>query len=177
MAASFPKLPGYVPTHDCTKTDWKKVSHVKLEEVRNPKNADVPLYALPRKPEADLPAPKDAKSMSYSQTQFKNPYGTDIREKFEPTFVKLDKQVLRFYGYFQESVAESSLEAHRIRKVVVNYYLEDSTISITEPKQMNSGIPQGVFLKRQMVLRSDGSGTKIAPTDLMYLLTDNINLI
>lgn len=27
---------------------------------------------------------------------------------------------------------------------------------ITEPKQENSGIPQGAFLKRQMVLKSDG---------------------
>ncbi len=143
------------------------MSHLKLEEVRNPKNAPVPLYALPRKPEVELPPPKDPKSMSYSQTLFKNPYGTDVREKFEPTFVKLDKQVLRFYGYFQESVVESSLEAHRIRRVVINYYLEDSTIGITEPKQQNSGIPQGVFLKRQMVLRSDGSGTKIPPTDLV----------
>ena len=167
MAASFPKLPGYVPTHDCTKTDWKKVSHVKLEEVRNPKNAAVPLYALPRKPEAELPPPKDEKSMSYSQTLFQNPQGTDIREKFEPTFVKLDKQVLRFYAYFQESVVESSLENHRIRRVVITYYLEDSTIAISEPKTQNSGIPQGGFLKRQMVLRSDGSGSKIGLTDFL----------
>jgi len=105
--------------------------------------------------------------MSYSQTLFKNPYGTDIREKFEPTFVKLDKQVLRFYGYFKESVTESVVENYRIRQVVVNYYLDDGTISITEPKQQNSGIPQGIFLKRQMVLRSDSSGTKIAPTDFL----------
>ena len=167
MAASFPKLPGYVPTHDCTKTDWKKVSHTKLEDVRNPKNAPVPLYALPRKPEVELPPPKDPKSMSYSQTLFQNPTGADIREKFEPTFVKLDKQVLRFYGYFQEGVVESALEAHRIRRVIINYYLEDSTISVTEPKQQNSGIPQGVFLKRQMVLRADDSGTKIASSDLV----------
>ena len=31
MASNFPKLPGYAPTHDCTKVDFKKVSHVKLE--------------------------------------------------------------------------------------------------------------------------------------------------
>jgi EF-hand domain-containing protein 1 len=167
MATSFPKLPGYVPNHDCTKTDWKKVSHVKLEEVKNPKNAPVPLYALPRKPDADLPPSKDPKSLSYSQTLFKNPYGEDIREKFEPTFVKLDKQVLRFFGYFKESVTESVLESFKIRKVVFQYFLDDSTLSVTEPKQMNSGMPQGIFLKRQMALRSDGSGTKISPADFM----------
>lgn len=27
---------------------------------------------------------------------------------------------------------------------------------ITEPKQENSGLPQGAFLKRQMVLKADG---------------------
>ena len=167
MATSFTKLPGYVPTHDCTKTDWKKISHIKLEEVKNPKNTPVPLYALPRKPEPDLPPAKDPKSMSYSHTQFTNPYGEDIREKFEPTFVKLDKQVLRFYAYFQESVAESNLEAHRVRNLIINYYLDDNTLSVSEPRQNNSGIPQGDFLKRQMVLRSDGSGTKIEPYDIV----------
>lgn len=165
-SSSFPNLPGYVPTHDCTKTNWKKVSHDHLAKVTNPKNADVPLYALPRKPEPDLPPPKDPKSLSYSQTQFANPNGPDIREKFEPNFVKLDKQVLRFYGYFQESVTECALESSKIRKVDFRYYLDDSTLSISEPKQVNSGTPQGIFLKRQMVLKSDGSGLKISPSDL-----------
>jgi len=31
MASNFPKLPGYVPTHDPTLPCHKKVSHVKLE--------------------------------------------------------------------------------------------------------------------------------------------------
>lgn len=169
MAASFPKLPGYVPTHDCTKVDWKKVSHVQLEKQQNPKSGPVPLYTLPRKPEPTLPPEKDAKSLSYSQSVFQNPTGADVREKFEPTFVKLDKQVLRFYGYFQESVTESAKESFKIRKVIVMYYLDDSTIAITEPRQMNSGTPQGIFLKRQMVLRSDGSGQKIVPSDFKYV--------
>ena len=60
---------------------------------------------------------------------------------------------------------ESRLENFRIRKVVIFYYLEDNTIMISEPKQVNSGTPQGVFLKRQMVLKQDGSGLPIGPTD------------
>jgi hypothetical protein len=36
---------------------------------------------------------------------------------------------------------------------------------ITEPKQSNSGTPQGSFLKRQMVLRQDGSKMPFEPTD------------
>lgn len=51
-------------------------------------------------------------------------------------------KVLRFYGYFQEAVTESNIENHRVRRIVVMYYLEDDTVQVTEPKQDNSGIPQ-----------------------------------
>lgn len=61
--------------------------------------------------------------------------------------------MLRFYGYFKESVVESRLENFRIRKLLIFYYLEDHSIMINEPKETNSGTPQGVFLKRQMVLK------------------------
>ena len=36
---------------------------------------------------------------------------------------------------------------------------------LSEPKEMNSGTPQGVFLKRQMVLKQDGSGLPLQPSD------------
>jgi EF-hand domain-containing protein 1 len=64
--------------------------------------------------------------------------------------------VLRFTGYFKEAVVESRLENHRIHHLTVFYFLEDKSIMITEPKVVNSGIPQGAFLKRQMVLKPDG---------------------
>ena len=48
---------------------------------------------------------------------------------------------------------------------MVYYYLEDHTIMLNEPKKMNSGTPQGVFLKRQMVLKQDGSGLPLLPQD------------
>ena len=48
---------------------------------------------------------------------------------------------------------------------MIYYYLEDHTIMLNEPKQMNSGTPQGVFLKRQMVLKQDGSGLPLLPQD------------
>ena len=56
--------------------------------------------------------------------------------------------MLRFHGYFKESVVESRLENYRIRKVTVFYYLEDKSIMLTEPKIENSGTPMGAFLKR-----------------------------
>ena len=49
--------------------------------------------------------------------------------------------------------------------MIVLYHLEDNSIMIIEPKEVNSGTPQGTFLKRQMVLKQDGSGTPLLPTD------------
>jgi EF-hand domain-containing protein 1 len=72
---------------------------------------------------------------------------------------------LRFYGYFKEHVVESRLENFRIKKITIFYYLEDKSIMVTEPKQVNSGTPQGVFLKRQVVLKPDGSGQPFMPDD------------
>jgi hypothetical protein len=80
--------------------------------------------------------------------QYPNHQGANLNELFEPTFVKLDKQVLRFYGYFKESVVESRLENFRIRKLTIYYFLEDRSILITEPKMVNAGTMQGAFLKR-----------------------------
>lgn len=73
--------------------------------------------------------------------------------------------MLRFHGYFKEAVVESRLENFRVRKVVIFYFLEDHTIMISEPKDFNSGIPQGKFLKRRQVLREDGSGVTYLPSD------------
>jgi len=68
-----------------------------------------------------------------------------------PAWVAYDRKVLRFYAYFKESVTESYEENHRVRKCVVYFYLEDESIHVAEPKQQNSGIPQGVFLKRHRI--------------------------
>ena len=70
--------------------------------------------------------------------------------------MRLDRQVLRFYGYFKESVVETNQENARNRKVKIIIYLEDNSISINEEKQENSGIPQGKFLKREKCLGSNG---------------------
>lgn len=65
----------------------------------------------------------------------------DSEELYQPSWVKMDRHVLRFNGYFKESVVESAIENYRVRKLIVFYYLEDNSISITEPKLENSGIP------------------------------------
>jgi len=157
MASNFPKLPGYVPNHDPTIVSHNFISHVKLEKNRNGNNVEVPLYAVPRPPtNSNFRAEKADASLSLSHVQYPNHLGGTINEQFEPTYVKLDKQVLRFYGYFKESVVESRLENFRIHSLLVYYFLEDKSILMIEPKQVNSGVPQGQFLNRQMVLKGDG---------------------
>ena len=64
---------------------------------------------------------------------------------------------MRFHGFFKEHVVESRLENSRVRKVTIFYYLEDKSVMITEPKQTNSGTPQGAFLKRQVIIKPDGN--------------------
>merc|ERR1712159_888734 len=73
-----------------------------------------------------------------------------------PAYVALDRMVLRFFGYFKEAVHESRLENFRVRKVTILYYLEDNTIQVNEPKEENSGIPQGAFIKRHHVPKGRG---------------------
>lgn len=81
-----------------------------------------------------------------------------------PAWLKHDKQVLRFYGYFQEHVTERADENCRYRLVNFMFMMEDGTLSMTEPKVENSGITQGQFLKRHRVPREDSNGF-IGPDD------------
>ncbi len=53
-----------------------------------------------------------------------------------------------FDAFFIEPVVEDPNENFRSRKCIINYFLDDDTIHIYEPKVENSGIPQGTFLKR-----------------------------
>jgi hypothetical protein len=93
MASNFPKLPGYVPTHDPTNVSHKRISHNKLEDIRNAKNVPVPLYSLPRIVEKNFLPSKRETDKSLSHTQYPCHQGEDTMELYEPTWVKLDKQV------------------------------------------------------------------------------------
>jgi hypothetical protein len=64
--------------------------------------------------------------------------------------------VLEFNGFFKEAVAESANETYRVRQITLHYYMEDDTMQIVEHKQSNSGMPQGVFVRRQRAPRPDG---------------------
>ena len=66
----------------------------------------------------------------------------------------------RFEGYFKEPVHESPTESFRIRNIRVLYYLDDDSMQVSEPKEENSGIPQGVFIKRHRVPKP-GSASEV----------------
>merc|ERR1719446_1891570 len=87
---------------------------------------------------------RDAGSESWTTTN------SFIGSKTDRSYIQASANdaVLRFYAFFKEGVSESSQETYRARKVVILYYVTDHTLEIIEPKQMNSGIPQGCFLKR-----------------------------
>jgi hypothetical protein len=71
----------------------------------------------------------------------------------------LERRVLRFYGHFSEGVHESPLEKVRVRPVILCFFLEDDTLSVSEPKQDNSGMAfQGTMVKRHQVQHADGRG-------------------
>jgi hypothetical protein len=72
----------------------------------------------------------------------------DAIPKIAPKWLKYDRQVLVFEAFFVEPVVEDPNENFRSRKCRINYFLDDDTIHIFEPKVENSGIPQGIFLKR-----------------------------
>ena len=81
-----------------------------------------------------------------------------VNLRIAPTWLTLDKQVLRFRCYFKEAVPDSAVERFRVRKCVLSYYLEDDSISIVEPRELNSGLMQGPIVSR--------CSTELRPSDL-----------
>jgi len=76
--------------------------------------------------------------------------------KEQPNWLQNDRQVLRFYGYFVEDAFQSPYESQRVRKIILYYYLADSSLHVAEPKIQNSGMPSGVFIKRARISKPDG---------------------
>ena len=75
-----------------------------------------------------------------------------------PGWLMFDKKILRFFAYFTEEIQKghSTVENRRIRRVTMTYHFEDNTLEIEEPKEANSGLPQGKFLSRHQVKLANG---------------------
>ncbi len=62
--------------------------------------------------------------------------------------------MLRYFCYLQEAVHEGGdpdLAAVRVRRFTVCYFTASEAFTVEEPRELNSGIPQGTFLKKQRV--------------------------
>jgi hypothetical protein len=70
--------------------------------------------------------------------------------------------VLRFHAYFRESVPESNAETNRVRYVKIHVYLEDDSVMIEENTVRDSGIPQGVLLRRMRVVNPRGGSYRVS---------------
>lgn len=73
-----------------------------------------------------------------------------------PRFVSTDKVVCRFHAILETKrpwednspLGISRIESHLLRHMTILYYVYDDTVEINEVKENNSGMNQGVFLKR-----------------------------
>jgi hypothetical protein len=74
-----------------------------------------------------------------------------------PPFLEHDRRVLLFNAYYEENVLQSAIEDKRVLISEIYFYVEDGTIEIIQTKQENSGIPQGVFLRRSKVPKPGSS--------------------
>jgi hypothetical protein len=137
MNCVLPKIPGMGFGEELLRTDFRKrqLLNCKTEVSRS----NGPSKASP---------PQTFDTMRVANTQL---------GESAPNKITLDRKVLRFQGFFKEGVHESPQEQERLRKCIVYYFLEDDTISVSETKQDNSGIPgQGALIKRHQVPRPDG---------------------
>ncbi|CAF0939175.1 unnamed protein product [Adineta ricciae] len=80
-------------------------------------------------------------------------------DNFVPAVLAYDKKVLRFFGYFKQSIPESPNEYYRVRPVKIFYYLEDDSLEVFEEVQENSGIPQGKLIRRHRFPKNDHGET------------------
>uniref|UniRef100_A0A336MSJ8 EF-hand domain-containing family member C2 n=1 Tax=Culicoides sonorensis TaxID=179676 RepID=A0A336MSJ8_CULSO len=70
-----------------------------------------------------------------------------------PSWLANDKKVLCFYGYFKETLHEIAKIPYQVRRVKILFYLEDGSMQVSEPRTLNSGIPQGCLVTRQRIPR------------------------
>eukprot|EP00761_Pharyngomonas_kirbyi_P006257 gb/GECH01006263.1/.p1 GENE.gb/GECH01006263.1/~~gb/GECH01006263.1/.p1 ORF type:complete len:549 (+),score=116.52 gb/GECH01006263.1/:1-1647(+) len=114
------------------------------------------------------PVKVEKPKMSTLRETLKQKTDTEDGEPPPPQYQSLDRKVLRFYAYFKEPVHESPDEQQRVRKCRIYYFLEDDTLEIVEPRQDNSGLCQGVMMRRHRVPKEG--------CEADYILMDDLNV-
>lgn len=87
-----------------------------------------------------------------------------------PRFVSTDKMVCRFHAFLETKrpweengpLGSGHIESYIIRYMTILYYIYDDSIEINEVKEVNSGLMQGVFLKRIKAKKEDGTPFSLA---------------
>jgi hypothetical protein len=90
-----------------------------------------------------------------------------------PAFVVDKRDQCRFLAYFREKKLDGEYDrpdTKRSRKVEVVFYVEDSSIEITEPKLNNCGLMQGRVLMRHQVAKP--AGVAKGDPKIIYTLND-----
>jgi hypothetical protein len=76
-----------------------------------------------------------------------------------PSFVHVDKVVLRFRCWMKDDMALlTGPDRVIIHNCIVTYNLIDDSFTVMEPRQENSGLNQGCILRRQRLQKPDGTG-------------------
>lgn len=89
----------------------------------------------------------------------------DSSTKISPEAYVKGNMTLSYSAYFEDQTAYSDLEmdAVKIRKCLINFYVENSSLSVFEKSKMNSGLMSGKIV-RKAVLRKP-SGEMYTPHD------------
>ncbi|CAK9046445.1 unnamed protein product [Durusdinium trenchii] len=153
---ALPHLPGYIyrqrKSNYPRANSWNLVNGVRIEQ-KEGISFDKPKFVKVSK------LPDVWRSGSLPDSETREVFKTDVVEletQELPAWDAFDRHVLRFSGYFKESVVEANLENHRVRKAIIYYYLEDDTCQIQEPKVDNSGMPQGQLIRRHRFPSPEG---------------------
>lgn len=154
MQKSFklPLLPGQSCGEEMLRTNFRKTQVLSGTGEKALKVKDVPIDFDSTGVSASASVGRRTMASTNGKVGSSDEAGASATADFE-------KKVLRFFGYFGENVTESAVEKSRVRRVTICYFLEDDTISVSEPRQDNSGIAfQGAMVKRHQIPRADGQG-------------------
>jgi len=147
--ASRPNLPGFV--HNGVDRDRHNKAHIFSVVDGIPTVGDAKGKGN-HMPSSTQTIPLQHNKFLFDRTDLHNPIQSksvipDIKNK--PKWIEYDRKVLRFWAYTKESVLFSNEEKQRIRRFTICYYLADDTVHVNEKVDENSGMPQGLFLKRE----------------------------
>ena len=153
---SIPKVPGWVNNSPKRRQFWGVTEN--FSTYKQPDGSLVRIEKRSEDPTLEIPRPVTDSPQRFNTT-YGGTWASPSRKKrdFVPRFEALAKKVLSWSGFFREAIEDSPVESERLRKVKFVYYLEDDTCEMMEPKETNSGLPQGGFLKRHQISLPDGT--------------------